>query len=213
MTEAASGRYQAQLAFARPADVSPDTARRGLLRARTLAPEEQGRTASFDLHRCPLQDLAAEGAPTPDLARMGFDRRNLDFFVDFESLDGFERVRPSKENPFAWGVLTLGDGRRVGVVRIAHFGEDGYPEVAALLWPAFAEGRDGHCDGWCQWDFWNEVADDLLRHLAEGTRHLVERGIDALLVDIARNGGGTDWAAVAPRIFTPPLQRCRSQKW
>jgi len=141
------------------------------------------------------------------LGAMGFKKRDLDFRIDFEALPGFERVRPSPANPFVWAEFDAGD-RRIGLVRIAHFGEDGYPSVAAPLWPAFAAELDEPCDGWCQWRFRERVMDRLLAYLGEGARALRDRGVDAMLIDISGNGGGTDWAAVAPRIFAPPLKHC-----
>jgi len=141
------------------------------------------------------------------LAAMGFKGRDLDFRIDFETFPGFERIRPSAENPFPWAEFDAGD-QRVGLVRIAHFGEDGYPGVAASLWPTFAAELDRPCDAWCQWSFRERVMGALLGYLAEGARTLRGRGVDAMLIDISGNGGGTDWAAVAPRIFAPPLTIC-----
>ncbi len=83
---AAPGSYEAELAYTRADNVAPDDARPGLLRARTLAPPEQGRKESFDLRRCRIGDLAAEGAPTPDLVRLGFD------WVDLSSLADVQRT-------------------------------------------------------------------------------------------------------------------------
>ena len=44
------------------------------------------------------------------------------------------------------GVLKLDSGKRLGVIRIAHFGEDGYPEVCREMWkvhaPKIEEIRD-----------------------------------------------------------------------
>lgn len=141
------------------------------------------------------------------LDAMGFRGRRLDFRIDFEKLPDFERISPSDENPFAWGSFTVGE-QVVGVLRIAHFGEDGYPEVARALWPRFAAAVEGPCDVACQWNFREHVMDALLTYLAEGAAAFRARDVNAVLIDITGNGGGTDWAAVAPRIFTPPLTRC-----
>ncbi len=160
---------------------------------------------------------AQAGAPDPGIAAgteadgaldaMGFDSRGHDFTIGFDKLPGFTRISPSQENPFAWGTFTVGE-RTVGVVRIAQFGDDRYPEVAAPLWPAFAADLDGSCDGSCQWAFRKRVMTRLLGYLAEGATALRDAGVAAVVVDITGNGGGSDWAAVAPRIFAPPLLAC-----
>jgi hypothetical protein len=83
---AAPGRYVSELAFTRSANVAADADRKGLLRARTLAPEEQGQKQSFDLRPCTLHDLACEGAPAPDLLNLGFDS------VDLSSLHSLQET-------------------------------------------------------------------------------------------------------------------------
>jgi len=72
-TTTRSGPYDAELAFTPPCDVSPDPARPGLQRARTLAPHELKLGRSVERHRCPIGDLASPGALAPDLVRHGFD--------------------------------------------------------------------------------------------------------------------------------------------
>lgn len=153
-------------------------------------------------------DGVAPSTPTDDaLDAMGFDSRDLDFRIAFDRLPDFERVTPSPDNPFAWGVFTVG-GSTVGVLRIAQFGDQRYPEVAAAQWPAFAASLDGPCDQECQWRFRGVVMNALLEHLAAGARAFAARNVAAVLIDITGNGGGSDWAAVAPRIFAPPLPDC-----
>ena len=76
-TDGASGSYEAELAFTRPSDVGPDEIRPGLLRARSLTLQEHMRKETFDQKRCRVFDLAAEGAPAPDLVRRGFDTVDL----------------------------------------------------------------------------------------------------------------------------------------
>ncbi len=155
----------------------------------------------------PDPGLPATTSTDEALDAMGFGRTGHDFTIGFDKLPGFAAVTPSEENPFAWGTFTVGE-QTVGVVRIAQFGDDRYPEVAAPLWPAFAAELDGPCDGSCQWGFRKRVMTRLLGYLAEGASALSDAGVDAMVVDITGNGGGTDWAAVAPRVFAPPLLAC-----
>jgi hypothetical protein len=108
MVEAApaTGTYQAELAYTRQASVEPDEARPGLLRARTLPPAEQQLTESFDVRRCRIGDLAAEGAPRQDLVKLGFDTVDLSSFASVQEALG--RVRDA-------GHVTEEDARAVRV--------------------------------------------------------------------------------------------------
>jgi hypothetical protein len=99
-----AGSYDAELAFTRSTDVGPDDARPGLLRARTLAPEQQKTQQSFDLRRCVVHDLDADAAQKPDLVRLGFDVVDLASFAELQ--DTLEGVR-------AAGRITDADARRV----------------------------------------------------------------------------------------------------
>jgi hypothetical protein len=104
MAGGVAGSYDAELAFTRSTDVGPDDARPGLLRARTLAPEHQKTQQSFDLRRCVVHDLDADGAPKPDLVRLGFDVVDLAPFAELQ--EALECVR-------AAGRITDADARRV----------------------------------------------------------------------------------------------------
>jgi hypothetical protein len=99
-------------------------------------------------------------------------------------------------------VLVLPDGRSVGVVRIAEFSERRYPDVAETAWEGFRATIGDTCDTRCQWDFRQRVAEELVAFLAEWAHVLQDAGASALLIDITRNGGGTDWAGIAPRVLT-----------
>ena len=135
------------------------------------------------------------------LTALGYDGRDLGFDLTVERLSGYEPLDIAPENPFLAGVLTV-DDRRFGFVRIAHFGEDGYPRVASELWEGFRSEIGGSCDIGCRWEFGRVVSERLLADLAARARQLDDRGIDALVVDVTGNGGGTDWAGTAPYVLT-----------
>jgi hypothetical protein len=75
-----------------------------LLRARTLPPAEQQRAESFDVRRCPINDLAAEGAPGQDLLKLGFDTVDLSSFESIQAV--LNRVRDA-------GHVTEDDAREI----------------------------------------------------------------------------------------------------
>jgi hypothetical protein len=130
MAGAVAGTHDAELAFTRSTDVAPDGARPGLLRARTLAADEQKTKQSFDLRRCPVHDLGADGAIQPDLVHLGFDVVDLSSFVDVQQT--LERVRAAghvtnaearrlrRGLTGAW--LRLSDGSRLRLLTIASEG-------------------------------------------------------------------------------------------
>ncbi len=125
--DSASGSYQAELAFTRPSDVGPDETRPGLLRARSLTLQEHMRKETFDQKRCRVFDLAAEGAPAPDLVRRGFDTVDLSPFADvqrtLEHVRAAGRVTQEEADAIRGGLaaarLRLSDGSRLRLLTIA----------------------------------------------------------------------------------------------
>ena len=154
------------------------------------------------------EPIALETSAQEACKHMGFRSANLNFRLKLEALDGFQKLPKRPSNPFHAGVLRLDDGRRVGFIRIAQFGPDRYEDLAVRLWQRRREERKEACDEACQWDFWHRVSQSLLDALDERVRDLRNAGIDALAVDITRNGGGTDWAGIAPRLLSAKPLRC-----
>ena len=142
-------------------------------------------------------------------AMMGYGSRDLDFRLRLDSLAGFTRL-PDGDNPFAAGLLRLKDDRRVGFLRIAHFGEDGYLDVALAEWDAWRPTAPANCDSGCRYTFQVRVADRLLAHVASRIRELQAAGMQELVVDVTGNGGGTDWSAMTARILTKRKLACTS---
>jgi hypothetical protein len=140
--------------------------------------------------------------------QIGFEKRDLDFRFRFGRLAGFTRLRSGRRNPFPAGVLELKGGRRLGLLRIAHFGEDGYPDACRETWDRFRSHVDGICDGGCEMAFRMEIRNGLLERIEERVEALEAAGIDALVVDITGNGGGTDWVQGAARILSPEKLEC-----
>ena len=140
---------------------------------------------------------------------IGFKERNLDFRLPFDRLESFGHMPPRPTaNPFPAGMFMLPDRRRVGILRIAEFSERCYPGVAETLWDDFRTSFGDACDGDCQWKFRLRVAEQLLAYIAEWAHAFREAGAEAVVVDITRNGGGTDWAGIAPRVLTSQLLDC-----
>jgi hypothetical protein len=60
------------------------------------------------------------------------------------------------------------------------------------------------CDSACQQRIFTRVGKALTRTLERQARALAAKQVDAIVVDITGNGGGTDWAEAAARVLTGP---------
>lgn len=152
------------------------------------------------------------------LEAFGYRKGKYDFGVDFEALDGFERLEDGN-NPFPAGVLTLADGRRLGVIRIKYFGEDRYYRVAERTWEEFSGDVDGNCDQSCWWRFTLRVRAHLMEYLEARLDEFSASGVDAVVVDITGNGGGSEWCEDVAQLFTterlvpPPAGFVKHAHW
>jgi peptidase S41-like protein len=119
-------------------------------------------------------------------AELGYRVRKRSFRFPFESATGW---KPAAGSWFPAG--SFGD---VGVVRIAHFGEDGYLEACDEVGPGHVRER---------------LTEELRRTIAE----LRARGVRILVVDITGNGGGTEWVDQVTRLLTAkPLHRTAARR-
>jgi hypothetical protein len=137
-------------------------------------------------------------------ARLGYGNR-----ASPSLLSSSEGWRTVTTDPFPAGLVPLPDGRTAGVLRIPHFGEDGYPGPCASTWQAFRDSIAGEreCDDDCRWRFQRNVANSLLAAQARAIRELRARGADLLIVDLTGNGGGTNWVDPAVRqLAARPLR-------
>jgi len=89
------------------------------------------------------------------------------------------------------------------VLQIGVFMPEGFPALCEAALRALAIPADRPCDDACNDRIETWVYDRQTRGLIEQIRALREAGATPLLVDIAGNGGGTEWADAAARILTP----------
>jgi len=103
---------------------------------------------------------------------------------------------------FPAGVITLGQ-RRVGVIKIAEFDPSATPVLCREALAALSIPAEKPCNDTCsaRIDAWAQVRmnEDFIGQIEA----LKAARIDALLVDVAGNGGGTEWSAAAARMLTP----------
>jgi hypothetical protein len=139
---------------------------------------------------------------------LGYEDDGHGFGFDVEALPGWSAL--PDDGAFPGGAFSLPDGRRAGILRIAQFGEDRYLSACAEAWEAEASDRRGSCRGECLAEFRRRASDALARRVSDRVRELRAAGIDALVVDVTGNGGGSEWVDPVTRIFSHrPLRAMR----
>ena len=143
-------------------------------------------------------------SPAPDLcAKLGYDtRQNAPGTA--QALDGYAPLQTSGNNPFDAGTITVA-GTKIGILRIGIFQPQGYPELCRAAVREFSIPADKPCDDRCQDKIVTSAYRRLTSALEQRARQLKSAGAGVLLVDITNNGGGSEWAEAAARIFSPKL--------
>lgn len=114
-------------------------------------------------------------------------------------LDGYDALGTADDLAFPAGILTLRPGVSVGVIQIAALGEDAYLPLCEERFP-----QPKPCDRACAAETWRAVGLAMSAALARQVQALQERGVQALIVDVSGNGGGTEWVERAARIVAGP---------
>ena len=101
-------------------------------------------------------------------------------------------------------------GRRVAILRVGMFSQDGYPDICDVAAHRLSLTAASSCDQPCQ-DSLDQVARTMfVEEMARQVRALAAAHPDVLLVDIAGNGGGNDSSlALAHMLTDKRLQRPR----
>ena len=129
-------------------------------------------------------DSTKSGAPLAALAR------------------GYAPLATAQSPAFPAGIIAVGR-HRVGVLKIGLFSAEGTPALCREAIVALSIARNAACPDECADRIrkWTEARmnDEFIAQVEA----LQRAGIDALLVDITGNGGGTEWAEAAARMLTP----------
>jgi hypothetical protein len=152
---------------------------------------------------------AATPPAPPDLCqKLGYDAKKSGRVLG-PHIPGY-RPLPDLEAPeFPAGLLAVAR-QRVGILRIGLFGPQGSPELCAAALRTLKIERDAACDAQGA-DRVESAAYTIMSHdLATRIRALRRRGATTLLIDLTRNGGGSEWAEAAARIVSP--LRLRSER-
>jgi hypothetical protein len=133
-------------------------------------------------------------------AQLGYETHDQSFRVDLG--EGFELLT-ALDDPFPAGWLERTDGTRIGVLRIDEFGANRFGEYCPEIWEAFRHELEERCADWpCVYAFRLRMVEHLLDEVSDRVGKLAAARIDALVVDITANGGGTDWIDPTARMLT-----------
>jgi hypothetical protein len=141
-------------------------------------------------------------SPTADRCRsLGYDATSRAGLLAADAT-GYRAIETPQSGDFPAGLIASGGGE-VGVVKIGVFMPQGFPALCEAAVTAQALPVDKTCDDACSSaiDAW--VTSRLTQEFAAQIRALQSAGAQVLLIDIADNGGGTEWAETVARMVTP----------
>jgi len=152
----------------------------------------------------PAAKTAAPAAPTgPLCARLGYEAGDPGG-VDFARVTStFTPIQDGDSADIPGGVLVLPGGHRLGVLRIALFSGEPHPRLCEEARTALGLADDAICDDECANRLADEVSNRLTAALERRAKSLASAHVEAVLVDITGNGGGSDWVDAAVRVVTP----------
>ena len=139
-------------------------------------------------------------APQGRCAALGFDARMFGTPIA-ALLPGYEPLSSAPASEFPSGLITV-QGRRIGVLKIGIFTPQGVPQLCERALADLRIGPAAACDDACAERITHWAADRMTRDLEAQILALQGAGAEVLLVDIAQNGGGTEWAEAAARMLT-----------
>jgi Peptidase family S41 len=149
-------------------------------------------------------------------AALGYDSRMRARPLASQAL-GYQAITTPVEE-FPIGLISSGS-TRVGVIQTGVFTQRGFPTLCEQALKELAIPANTRCDDACndRVDAWavNRLTRDLIAQL----QALKAAGATALLVDIAGNGGGSEWAEAAARMLTStrlrsePMGFVRGEHW
>lgn len=149
--------------------------------------------------------VSASGGDSADDTRppcetLGFRADNRDGTAIATRLPGYQALEA--ESGFPAGVVDI-QGQRIGVIRIAQMSAYAHPQACAAAFAAMTRPVDAPCDDDCLKTLRVQAVDRVTDDLTARIRALRDAGVDTLLVDLAGNGGGSEWTEVAVRLFSP----------
>jgi hypothetical protein len=161
----------------------------------------------FDWPRGDGRPMAAASTPEERCAALGYDARMRAAPLAANAV-GYHPLSTPQADEFPAGVISLNslnssNSRRVGVVQIGVFTPQGFPALCQLALRKLSIAADKPCDDACSDRIEAWASDQLTRDLTAQLRALKDAGAAMLVVDVAGNGGGSEWAEAVARMVTP----------
>lgn len=135
--------------------------------------------------------------------RLGYQSQEIGPRLVFSRLNNFRELNNEDSKYFPIGLLRMSTGNNVGIIRISLFNEYMFPDLCEQATSEMRLTRDSPCDAECDDRVERKAANLLTEALTRQIATLKRSKIDALLVDITGNGGGTNWVEPAARTLTP----------
>jgi peptidase S41-like protein len=144
---------------------------------------------------------ASQDTPGNLCTRLGY-KAGLSPGLNFSVLPSFAYLNTEEAKLYPGGLLNLGAGRIVGVLRVALFSEHAFPEICEQAARMLNVAENSTCDATCSDVIELETANLATAALVKRANRLRQAGATALLVDITRNGGGSNWVEAPPRALS-----------
>ena len=144
-----------------------------------------------------------------ELPAKGFSCETLGYSQDMQAkplvalLPGFKPIDllPA-DNAFPTGLL-LREGRTIGVIKIPIFTSRGFLALCESAIQSLKIDRTKECDHACEEKIALFGYGIMTEQLEAAVRAVEHAGATTLIVDIAGNGGGSEWEGAASRMLTP----------
>jgi len=159
----------------------------------------------------PPPEAAKPSEPQSLCARLDYKKFGFKPGIDFASLPQFTTVGGAEADWFPGGILRLTDTAKLGVIRMSIFSEHAYPDACQQTVQELHLRESDKCDEKCENTIERETANRLTAAMVRRLSQLQAAGATAILVDITRNGGGSNWVEPLPRVLSRvPLREATS---
>ena len=147
----------------------------------------------------PALASALDATSACTIAGLDVNARPDGWNLPFPGAAGAELV-PDDEFPAV--LVTLADGRKVGILRVANFGHEHFGPTCARAWEKIRARYTTPCPGECKWQLVAATMKEGAARAAQVANALQHRGAVAVVVDITGNGGGSELADAMARALT-----------
>jgi hypothetical protein len=148
----------------------------------------------------PTFSTALSAAEACSRAGLDVNARPDGWALPFATGSGAESIA---DEEFPAVLMTLADGRKVAILRVANFGHEHFGPSCGRAW----EEVKSTCAEGCRWALVAATMKHGAARAAEIANELQRRGAVAVVIDITGNGGGSEFAdAMARALTATPLR-------